>query len=1243
MNPPTRPPDSAPHRIHFTRPVLCGLLFFLPLVAWGGSVVINEIHYDPEPKEEFVEFIELYNNSDNAVALDGWKFSSGIRYVFPVGSEIEARGYLVLTQDVDAYTRKYGSIFVGGLKAFDAWTEGVLSNGGETVTLENEKGETMDEVDYRVGFPWPVAPNDETGLSMELIHPDLDNELGSSWRPAIDKPTPGKENTVFSEVAPPNIRQVGHTPESPPSSQSVVVSAKVTDPQGVASVTLAYQVVEPGRYVNLEDEAYEENWTTLPMRDDGTGSDQTAGDSVFTAVVPDSVQRHRHLVRYRITVEDSGGAAVRAPFEDDPQPNFAYFCYDGVPPWTGTDEPGVTEPKVYGEDVMNALPVYHLITREEDVLACQYNSANNNKNYKFLGTLVYDGVVYDHMRYRIRGHGSTYNTGKNKWKWRFNRGHLFRGRDDFGRRYREPVRTLNISGMASPWNPANRGICGLDEALAFRLWRMVGVPAANTSYFHFRIIDSVREADPTDQYEGDLWGPYLAIEQGDGRFLKERGLPDGNTYNMHFGNTNYLNQAPGQPTDRSDLDEFVSARGYNKTNPIQPVSWWRENVNLESYYSYRAIWEAVNHSDQRDQENSIYYHNPVTNRWTIIPWDVDLLYEEFDRWGPDAVQTRVPFEQFRKCLEHDELRIEFENRARELQDLLLNDDQLWYMIDETAGFVGSKDASDGGSVRVVELTRDGVVAMATTDAPHGFQVDDTVYLQGLRPPAYSGAHEVVEVVSETRFAYRPSIFAPPPEEPAAGASVSTVPTGGGWWEIDRDRWNHHLRSRAVEGPSTGTGSFYVNPFRYTRFSGKVRTLVSPDFPGMVQWVKNFTVPPGFGGAQLAALAESANIPDTPVISYVGPDGFPADQLRFETTEFEGGTLFQAQEFAGLRWRLAEISNPRTEGYEPGEAMVFEIDSVWESEVISVFEPMMAVPADVARPGHTYRARVRMLNQLGEWSHWSEPVEFVAGQPDVAGFRDNLVISEIMYHPGPPSAEEVAAGFDESDFEFVEIHNKGDATLDLRGLRFTKGMDFDFVGNVAIHLAPGGYAVVARDREAFLFRYGGDLAGLVLGEWGMTGGKLDNAGERLKLSYGAGTSIVELVYDDEGDWPVAADGEGKSLVLRAGGDPALASSWTASGAVGGSPGKAEENNGAGRETIALLASEFDEEMGMLTMAWKATVGESYVIEVSDDLKVWRVFRSAEQADSGREEASLETGVGENRVRYFRVREMKSGER
>lgn len=1205
-------------------PILAGLWSLT--VLGKGTIVINEIHYDPEPKHEFVEFIELFNAGEETVSLEGWRLSEGVFYTFPAGSELAPGAYLVLAQNAEAYNAKFASIFVGGLKAFDSWDRGYLSNEGETITLEDAGGTMIDEVDYRVGFPWPVAPNDETGLSMELLHPSLDNELGSSWRSALERPTPGRRNSVFSEQNPPNIRQVRHEPKSPKSSQGVVITAKVTDPQGVATVTLGYQAVAPGDYVPLTASEYEENWETLAMRDDGDGADETAGDAVFTAGVPASVQRHRWLIRYRITVEDGEGTSVRAPFADDPQPNFAYFCYDGVPPWTGTDRPGETPPKVYGEDVLTSLPIYHLITREEDVLACQYNSAHNNKVYRFLGTLVYDGEVYDHMRYRIRGHGSTYNTGKNKWKWRFNRGNLFEARDDFGRPYREPLRTLNISGMASPWNPANRGMCGLDEALAFRLWRMAGVPACHTHYFHFRIIDDVVETSTNDQYEGDLWGPYLAIEQFDGRFLEERDLPDGNAYNMHFENSNYLNSAPGQPTDRSDLTAFVGSNGYNKTNPIQPVSWWRENVELDWYYSYRCVWEAVNHSDQRDRENSIYYHNPQTEKWSIHPWDVDLLYEEFDRWGPDAVQSTVPFEQFRKCLQHEELNAEFQNRARELQDLLLNEDQLGWLIDEVAGFVGTKGDSSTG-IEIIDIHRDGARTIITTASPHGLSEGDTAYLQGLLPSDYSGSHQVVAILSPTHFAYRSSIFAPPPEDPLPSSSVTDKASGGSWWEIDRDRWNHHPRSRAIEGPSTNTGSFYVNPFPYTRFPGKIRTLVSADFPGMVQWVKDFTAPPGFGGALLKALAESPRAPDTPSIAYTGPAGFPADQLSFESGPFSGGSLFQPQEFVAMKWRLGEIRNPTTPNHVPGEPMLFEIDPIWESEVLTSYVPEMQLPVNAIRPGHTYRVRVRMENQLGHWSHWSEPVEFVAGEPEVGGFRENLVITEVMYHPAPLTEEESAAGFEEADFEFIELHHRGTGVVDLTNLRFTKGIDFDFPQSTV--LAPGGYLVVARNAEAFMLRYGGDIE--VAGSWGEAGGKLDNAGERVKLSFGAGVPIIDFDYDDEDGWPGEADGEGRSLVLVPGGDPGDPGSWAASSQLGGSPGR--ENPEMLGRTLMLIGYRFEESPPTLTLRWQSVAGRQYVIQEASDLREWSsVTESIEAVD-----AATEFTLNVIGTRYYRVAE------
>ena len=128
-------------------------------------------------------------------------------------------------------------------------------------------------------------------------------------------PTPGAINTVFAPNAPPQIRQVEHTPQQPAGGVPVLITAKVTDPDGVSAVTLEYQIVNPGNYIELTDAAYTNatNWISMPMNDAGTNGDWTAGDDTFTAEIPAAVQTHRRLIRYRITVADTGARSVRVP------------------------------------------------------------------------------------------------------------------------------------------------------------------------------------------------------------------------------------------------------------------------------------------------------------------------------------------------------------------------------------------------------------------------------------------------------------------------------------------------------------------------------------------------------------------------------------------------------------------------------------------------------------------------------------------------------------------------------------------------------------------------------------------------------------------------------------------------------------------------------------------------------------------------------------------------------------------
>ena len=166
------------------------------ILLWLGSacavlgvprIVINEIYYDPEPKTDPVEFIELYNAGTTSANMAGWRFTSGVDYTFPAGTFLEAGQYLVIAAAPAAINTRFGFVPLG------PWS-GSLSNDGERIRLVNAANLVEDEVDYGVGFPWPTGSLD-SGKSIELVNSALDNDLGGHWRAGGD--TAGTGNTLI--------------------------------------------------------------------------------------------------------------------------------------------------------------------------------------------------------------------------------------------------------------------------------------------------------------------------------------------------------------------------------------------------------------------------------------------------------------------------------------------------------------------------------------------------------------------------------------------------------------------------------------------------------------------------------------------------------------------------------------------------------------------------------------------------------------------------------------------------------------------------------------------------------------------------------------------------------------------------------------------------------------------------------------------------------------------------------------
>ncbi len=650
--------------------------------------------------------------------------------------------------------------------------------------------------------------------------------LQAASAPSSTAPTPGAVNSCYSTSAPPAVQQVANVPQQPAAGQAVVVSAKITDPKGVSAVTLKYQTVDPGAYVRLTDAAYSTSWTSVPMYDDGTHGDSTAGDSVYTATIPASVQTHRRLVRYRIDATNANSNSIEVPYPDDGSPNFAYFVYNGLPNWTGAFKAGATS-TTYTAALQQSLPTYHLIANNSDVVNCQYNSDYNGEH--FYGTLVYNGAVFDHVQFNNRGEASTYVSGKNKWRVHFNTARSLTPLDNWGRPYVNAWKELTINACASPWCAVHRGMSGVEEALSLRFYELLGLNSPRSHFMHFRVIDDASETGTT-QYQGgdgsgvnggDLWGLYLAVENPDKSFIDDRNLDDGNVYEIKGEAPDPRHLGGGQVTDGSDWTAFLNA-----SKGTQTEAWWRANMDLPAYYNFAAGNRLIGNVDLRPGYNYCFYH-PPSGLWSVIPWDLDMMFIPKTHQAGYIDQTN--------CLSLANLKIEYQNRARELVDLMsadgtANGGQIGQLIDEYAQMVAPTGVS-----------------------PNWTQLDAAMWNTNTRTTSNSSDKQT----------------------------------------------NHYGNFYAKTYVDSRNGGTWTRTLATADFAGSMAYLngyATNTFPAGSTWAVNNGDQRGYGAQYLASEAADTAVPQRPTATYVGTAGYPVDKLQFTASTYAGTAAYAATQW-----------------------------------------------------------------------------------------------------------------------------------------------------------------------------------------------------------------------------------------------------------------------------------------------------------------------------------------------------------
>lgn len=170
--------------------------------AEPGSVVINEVAWAGSADSANDEWIELYNNGNQAVDLTGWTIVDDVDTSYQLAGVIQPRSFFLIEDKEETVSNIQADVIVNMS----------LANTGDSLVLKDNQGRTIDTVNGN-GGAW-YAESGVTKPSMERIDPTVLVDQAANWASAnvnniglasLGSPifgTPKAVNSVFAgEVA----------------------------------------------------------------------------------------------------------------------------------------------------------------------------------------------------------------------------------------------------------------------------------------------------------------------------------------------------------------------------------------------------------------------------------------------------------------------------------------------------------------------------------------------------------------------------------------------------------------------------------------------------------------------------------------------------------------------------------------------------------------------------------------------------------------------------------------------------------------------------------------------------------------------------------------------------------------------------------------------------------------------------------------------------------------------------------
>lgn len=162
------------------------------LAVNSADVVINEIAWMGTTKNWRYEWLELYNNTDNVISLDGWKielYRTDLDWFLELNGSIPAQEYfLIVASDkiFPDYDLNYSNL------------GGKFINNGQMILLRDSAEKIIDDIDCSSG--WFTGDN-ITKQTMERKNFKIPGTDPDNWQTSQNPGgTPKADNSIFTEL-----------------------------------------------------------------------------------------------------------------------------------------------------------------------------------------------------------------------------------------------------------------------------------------------------------------------------------------------------------------------------------------------------------------------------------------------------------------------------------------------------------------------------------------------------------------------------------------------------------------------------------------------------------------------------------------------------------------------------------------------------------------------------------------------------------------------------------------------------------------------------------------------------------------------------------------------------------------------------------------------------------------------------------------------------------------------------------